>query len=163
MYSDAYHIQVAIWMSFRSCVFVRVWGEKSSAIADGSVEAESLGGLRPLPLTQSDIEHILHGVPGLCVQDAASHAEPDDCHLCDHTTEQDAQVASAVVHQVKRAGLVGVVHQPKEHHGEDHKPASHKPARYHRKPKKATCNIPHLLSSKLLRILSVPPNLAADN
>lgn len=111
-------------------MFVRVWGEESCARADGRVEAESPGGLRPLPLTQSDIEHILHGVPGLCVQDTASHAEPDDCHLRDHTAEQDAQVAPAVVHQVKRAGLVGVVHQPKEHHREDHEPASHKPARY---------------------------------
>lgn len=112
-------------------MFVGVWGEKSSVLADGSVEAESLGGLRPLHLTQSDIEHILHGVSGLGVQDAASHAEPDDCHLCDHTAEQDAQVASAVVHQVQRAGLIGVVHQPKEHHGEDHKPATHRDAKSH--------------------------------
>lgn len=73
-------------------------------------------------LTQAHVEHVLHGLAGLRVQDAPAHAQPDDGHLGDHAAQQDAQVAAAVVHQVQGAGLVRVVDQAEEHHGQDHKP-----------------------------------------
>lgn len=84
------------------------------------------GGEQPPPpgaaLTQAHVEHILHGLAGLCVEDAPAHAQPDDGHLGDHAAQQDAQVAAAVVHQVQGAGLVRVVDQTEEHHRQDHKP-----------------------------------------
>lgn len=51
-------------------------------------------------LTQAHVEHVLHGVPGFCVEDAPTHAQPDDGHLGNHAAQKDAQVAAAVVHQV---------------------------------------------------------------
>lgn len=77
---------------------------------------------RRAALTQAHVEHVLHGFAGLRVEDASAHAQPDDGHLGDHAAQQDAQVAAAVVHQVEGAGLVGVVDQAEEHHGQDHKP-----------------------------------------
>lgn len=74
-------------------------------------------------LTQAHVEHVLHGVPGFCVEDASTHAQPDDSHLGNHAAQKDAQVAAAVVHQVQGAGLVWVIDQAKEHHGQDYKPA----------------------------------------
>lgn len=77
---------------------------------------------RRVALTQAHVEHVLHGVAWLCVEDAPTHAQPDDGHLGDHAAQQDAQVAAAVVHQVQGTGLVWVVDQAEEHHGQDHKP-----------------------------------------
>lgn len=51
-------------------------------------------------LTQAHVEHVLHGVPGFRVEDAATHAQPDDGHLGNHAAQKDAQVAAAVVYQV---------------------------------------------------------------
>lgn len=89
----------------------------------GGSQEEHTEARRLRPLTQSDIEDVLHGIPRLRVQDAPAHAEPDDGQLGDHAAQQDSQVAPAVVHQVQGARLVGIVHQPEEHHREDHKPA----------------------------------------
>lgn len=101
-------------------------GEPGTACGKMSMGSEDEGGggaVGVCPgLTQAHVEHILHGLAWLRVEDATTHAQPDDGHLGNHAAQQDAQVASAVVHQVQGAGLVGVVDQAKEHHGQDHKP-----------------------------------------
>lgn len=72
---------------------------KSTHTQGGSREVHTHTG-RLRPLTQSDIEDVLHGIPRLRVQDAPAHAEPDDGQLSNHAAQQDSQVAPAVVHQV---------------------------------------------------------------
>lgn len=56
-------------------------------------------------LTEPYVDDILHSFPGLCVQNAASHAQPHDGALTDKAADQDAQVPSAMVHQRYRTGL----------------------------------------------------------
>ncbi len=74
-------------------------------------------------LTQPYIEHVLHCLSGLCIQDAASHAQPHDGALADQTADQDAEVTATVIHQRDRAWLLWTVWQPKENHGQNHEPA----------------------------------------
>lgn len=57
-------------------------------------------------LTEPYIEHVLHGLSGLCVQDAPSHAQPHDGALTDQAADQDAHVAAAMVHQRDGARLI---------------------------------------------------------
>lgn len=57
---------------------------------------------RTARLTQPYVDDVLHSFPGLCVQNAASHAQPHDGALTDKAADQDAQVAAAMVHQCDR-------------------------------------------------------------
>lgn len=73
-------------------------------------------------LTEPYVENVLHGFPGLRVQDAAPHAQPHDGALTDEAADQDAQVAPAMVHQRHGAGLVRAVGEAEQDHGQDDQP-----------------------------------------